>query len=507
MRFERSAGILLHPTSLPGRYGIGELGHTAHRLADFLAEGGQSLWQILPLGPTGYGDSPYACFSAFAGNPLLLNLEWLASEGDIERAELASAPPFPEGHVDFGPVIGWRGELFARAAERFRRHATGERRDAFDRFCAENADWLDDYALFRALKDAHGGAVWNTWDPALAAREPAALAEARRRLDDAMFLHRYLQYQFFRQWDDLKRHANAQGIRIVGDIPIFVAFDSADVWAHPELFLIGDDLKPTVVAGVPPDYFSKTGQLWGNPLYRWDAMAADGYAWWVRRFRQTFRTVDIVRLDHFRGFAAYWEVPADETTAINGQWVEGPGAALFDALKAALGDLPIIAEDLGLITPDVDALRQQFEFPGMKVLHFAFTTDGTHPYLPHNYGANCIVYTGTHDNDTTLGWYHTREAKEKAALHRYLGPTAEPVNWSLARLAYASVADVAIIPLQDALGLGGEARMNTPGKPSGNWTWRFREHALTPGLRERLLDLALTYGRKELPKPDEAAEP
>ena len=506
MRFERSAGILLHPTSLPGRYGIGELGHTAQRFADFLAESGQTLWQILPLGPTGYGDSPYASFSAFAGNPFLLNLDWLASEGDIEQAELASAPPFPEGHVDFGWVIGWRGEVFARAAARFRQNAKGERRDAFDRFCAENAEWLNDYALFRALKDAHGGAVWNTWDPALAARKPSALADARRKLGDALFLHRYLQYQFFRQWDDLKRHANSKGIRIIGDIPIFVAFDSADVWAHPELFFINEKFQPTVVAGVPPDYFSKTGQLWGNPLYRWDAMAADGYAWWVARFRQTFRTVDIVRLDHFRGFAAYWEVPAGEKTAIKGKWVKGPGARLFKALEAALGELPIIAEDLGLITPDVHALRKRFHLPGMKVLQFAFTTDGTHPYLPHNYEPNCIVYTGTHDNDTTLGWYHTRDAKEKAALHRYLGPVAEPVNWALIRLAYASVADVAVVPLQDVLSLGGEARMNTPGKPSGNWTWRFREHALAPDLRGRLLALALTYGRKEVPKAENGSE-
>ena len=503
MRFERSAGILLHPTSLPGRFGIGELGYTAHRFADFLAGSGQSIWQILPLGPTGYGDSPYACFSAFAGNPLLLNLDWLASEGDIGKSELHSAPRFPDDHVDFGRAIGWRIGLFPRVAQRFRQQATGERRADFDRFCSENADWLDDYALFRALKDAHGGAVWNTWDPALAARRPEALADARERLADTVFTHCYLQYQFFRQWDDLKRHANAQGIRIVGDIPIFVAFDSADVWAHPDLFFINGQFQPTVVAGVPPDYFSKTGQLWGNPLYRWDAMAADGYAWWVRRFRQTFRTVDIVRLDHFRGFAAYWEVPADETTAINGQWVEGPGAKLFAALRAALGELPIIAEDLGLITPDVDALRQQFEFPGMKVLHFAFTTDGTHPYLPHNYEPNCIAYAGTHDNDTTLGWYHTREAKERAAVHRYLGPMGEPIHWAFARLAYASVADVAIVPLQDVLGLGGEARMNTPGKASGNWGWRFRELALTRELSGRLLDLALTYGRKALPEPED----
>jgi len=506
MRFPRSAGILLHPTSLPGRFGIGELGYTAHRFADFLAESGQTLWQILPLGPTGYGDSPYACFSAFAGNPLLLNLDWLASEGDIAQAELDRAPHFPEGHVDFGWVISHRTELFRHAAMHFRHYARGERRAAFDRFCAEEAAWLDDYALFRALKDAHGGAVWNTWDPALASRQPAALEEARKRLADTIFTHRYLQYQFFRQWDDLKRYANDRGIRIVGDIPIFVAFDSADVWAHPELFHINEQLQPTVVAGVPPDYFSATGQLWGNPLYRWGAMEADGYAWWVARFRQTLRTVDIVRLDHFRGFAAYWEVPAGEPTAVNGRWVEGPGACLFSALTLALGELPIIAEDLGLITPDVYALREQFKLPGMKVLHFAFPTAAEHPYLPHNFERNCVVYTGTHDNDTTMGWYQALSANERAHLHRYLGPTAEPVNWALIRLAYASVADVAVVPLQDVLGLGTEARMNTPGKLGGNWSWRYHAHDLGHGLREKLLELALTYGRKEAPKEGDVSK-
>ena len=506
MRFPRSAGILLHPTSLPGRFGIGELGYTAHYFADFLAASGQSLWQILPLGPTGYGDSPYACFSAFAGNPLLINLEWLAAEGDVDPKELEDAPHFPDDRVDFGRVIGWKTAALARAATRFRHAATGDCRAAFDHFCAQNAAWLDDYALFRALKDAHGGAVWNTWDPALATRVPDALAAARQRLDDTLFTHRYLQYQFFRQWDDLKRHANAKDIRVVGDIPIFVAFDSADVWAHPELFYINEKLQPTVVAGVPPDYFSETGQLWGNPLYRWDAMAADGYAWWVARFRQTFKTVDIARLDHFRGFAAYWEVPAGETTAINGQWVDGPGADLFDAVRSALGTLPIIAEDLGLITPDVHALREQFQLPGMKVLQFAFPTDAEHPYLPHNYEPNCVVYTGTHDNDTTLGWYHSIDAEEKRNLHRYLGPTPEPMPWALIRLAYASVADVAVIPLQDILGLGTEARMNTPGKGCGNWSWRYRAHDLHTELHDRLLDLALTYGRKTLPEREAEEE-
>lgn len=502
MRFHRSAGILLHPTSLPGRFGIGELGYTAHRFADFLAASGQTLWQILPLNPTGLGDSPYSSFSAFAGNPLLLNLEWLAAEGDVEWGELHAAPQFPDDRVDYARVSQHRAELLPRAAARFRAQATGERRAAFDCFCFENAAWLDDYALYRALKDAHGGAAWTAWDAALAGRRPEALDAARKKLDDATFVQRYAQWQFFRQWDDLKRHANAKGVRIVGDIPIFVSLDSADVWANPRLFHLGPDLHPTVVAGVPPDYFSKDGQLWGNPLYRWEAMEADGFAWWTARLRQTLRTVDIVRLDHFRGFAAYWEVPAGEKTAINGKWVEGPGAKLFHALEAALGKLPLIAEDLGTITPDVEELRDRFGFPGMKVLQFAFHGDATHPYLPHNYERNCVAYTGTHDNDTTLGWYNALGEEERGRVHRYLGPLYEPANWAFIRLAYASVADIAIVPLQDVLGLGTEARMNVPGQPGGNWSWRYREQALVGDLSARLHGLALTYGRKTAPARD-----
>ncbi|MFN2111065.1 MAG: 4-alpha-glucanotransferase, partial [Anaerolineae bacterium] len=374
MRFPRAAGILLHPTSLPGGYGIGELGKSAYRFVDFLVESGQALWQILPLGPTGYGDSPYACFSAFAGNPLLIDLAWLASEGDVNPADLEQARRFPTNCVDFGPVISFKTAILQRAARTFRQQAQGERRAAFDEFCADNAEWLEDYALFIALKDAHGGAVWNTWEPELAFREPEALAEWRERLDEAIFAQRYFQYQFFRQWEAVKKYANDNGISIVGDIPIFVAYDSADVWANPELFFLDEDLLPTVVAGVPPDYFSATGQLWGNPLYRWDVLQDQAYAWWIARIRQTFRTVDILRLDHFRGFAAYWAVPAGEPTAINGEWVDGPGAALFKALRDALGELPIIAEDLGRITPDVEELRDQFKFPGMNILQFAFAS-------------------------------------------------------------------------------------------------------------------------------------
>ena len=507
MRVARSAGILLHPTSLPGRFGIGELGAQARRFVDFLADAGQSLWQILPLGPTGYGDSPYACFSAFAGNPLLLDLPRLADEGDVDPDDLTAAPAFPDDHVDFGSVIPFKVAVLRRAARRFRQHAAGARREAFDRFCAENAAWLDDYALFMALKDARDGAVWNTWDWPLASRQPDALDEWRLRCDDTVFSERYAQFQFARQWAELRDYANAKGIRIVGDIPIFCAFDSADVWAHPELFWLDQRLRTTVVAGVPPDYFSDTGQLWGNPLYRWDVVAADGYAWWLERVRQALRSVDIVRLDHFRGFAAYWEVPAGEQTAVNGRWVDGPGAAFFEALEAALGELPLIAEDLGLITPDVHALRDSFALPGMVVLQFAFGAGATNTYLPHNHRANLVVYTGTHDNDTTVGWHQALEPEVREHLCRYLGPVDEPIHRAMIRAAYRSVADVAIVPLQDVLALGPEARMNTPGHFGRNWTWRLRPGQLQPEHRDELLELATTYGRRETAEEgeDEAA--
>ena len=507
MRFPRSAGILLHPTSLPGRFGIGELGDEARRFVDFLAEAGQTLWQILPLGPTGYGDSPYACFSAFAGNPLLIDLQRLVHEGDVKQAELDGAPDFPTDYVDFGPVIGFKTEVLTRAAQRFRQQADGERRAEFDGFCADNADWLDDYALFRALKDDHGGAVWNTWDWPLASRQPEALAEARGRLGGAVFAQCYMHWQFFRHWAELKQYANERDICIIGDIPIFVAYDSAEVWAHPDLFFLDDKLYPKVVAGVPPDYFSKTGQLWGNPLYRWKKMAEGGFAWWIARVKHALETVDILRLDHFRGFAAYWEVPADEKTAIKGRWVKGPRSAFFEALEQALGELPIIAEDLGLITPDVDKLRKEFELPGMTVLQFAFADDATNSYLPHNHEANAVVYTGTHDNDTTVGWYTSREADEKESLHRYLGPVDEPIEWAMIRAAYRSACDLAIVPLQDLLGLGNEARMNAPGKFGGNWSWRVWPGALQPELAGRLLALAVTYGRKEVPEEEPEEEP
>ncbi len=503
MRFSRSAGILLHPTSLPGRWGIGDLGRAAYAFVDFLEQAGQSLWQVLPLSPTGYGDSPYQSFSAFAGNPLLINLEELEREGDLTAGDLAEAPDFPADQVDYGPVISWKFAVLNRAARTFREQQGRERWVAFQRFCEQNADWLEDFALFMALKDAHGGAVWNTWEWELAAREPEALAEWRERLDEQCFAHRYFQWQFFEQWTRLKAYTNSKGIQIVGDIPIFVAYDSADVWAHPELFKLDEDYLPIEVAGVPPDYFSPTGQLWGNPLYRWDRMAESGYAWWIARFRQILTTVDLVRLDHFRGFEAYWAVPAGEPTAVNGEWKAGPGADFFEKLREGLGELPIIAEDLGFITDAVRDLRQQFDFPGMNILQFAFAADASNPYLPHNYRPNTVVYTGTHDNDTTVGWYEKAPAEERALLAQYLGPHEEPLHWALLRLAFQSVAVFAIVPLQDVLGLGSEARMNTPAEPSGNWQWRFQEGQLQPEHSATLRRMAIVYGRSA---PDEKKE-
>lgn len=504
MHFPRAAGILLHPTSLPSRFGIGDLGDSAYEFANILVESGQSLWQILPLGPTGYGDSPYQCFSAFAGNPLLINLEALQEHGDIDGADLDEAPMFPETHVDYGPVISFKYAVLNRAARNFRQRHPEERWADFEDFCSNNVHWLDDFALFMALKDAHGGAVWNTWEWELASRDSEALDEWRDRLSEPIFAHRYFQYCFFRQWEALKTYVNEQDLQIIGDIPIFVAYDSAEVWANPDRFKLDEDFLPTVVAGVPPDYFSPTGQLWGNPLYRWDVMAEDNYHWWIERFEQTFKTVDIARLDHFRGFEAYWEIPAGEPTAINGHWVKGPGEAFFHTVKWALGELPIIAEDLGFITEEVRELRDAFDLPGMNILQFAFAADARNPYLPHNYRRNVVVYTGTHDNDTTVGWYQSlNDSEEKEFISTYLGPTDEEINWALARMAYRSIADTAVLPLQDVLGLGSEARMNTPGKSSGNWSWRFRMDDIKAEHIQKLKEMTLTYLRAQ---PEEEKE-
>jgi 4-alpha-glucanotransferase len=509
MNFARSSGILLHPTSLPGRFGVGDLGPEAYRFADFLARAGQRIWQVLPLGPTGFGDSPYQCFSAFAGNPLLVSLERLVQDGDLSPGQLAeNLPPLPARHVDYGRVIQHKLPLLKQAAENFCARASATRREDYETFCRQNAPWLDNYALFMALKEAQGGeGVWNRWERDLAAREPGALARWKERLAEKIEIQKYGQYQFFKQWSELKAYCHARGIRIMGDIPIFVAHDSADVWARPELFHLDANGNPSVQAGVPPDYFSATGQLWGNPLYRWDVMAETGYSWWIDRCRSALRLVDIIRLDHFRAFEAYWEVPGGETTAINGRWVKAPGRELFEAVQKTLGDLPIVAETLGVITPEVEALRDRFGFPGMGILQFAFGTDPQAPeFKPHNYRRHFVVYTGTHDNDTTIGWWtssgvgdSTRTAEniraEREFTLEYLGTDGREMNWAFIRAVLASVADIAIIPLQDILGLGSEARMNLPASRSGNWRWRFTADQLTPEICERLREMTAIYER------------
>ena len=509
MNLPRSSGVLLHPTSLPGRFGIGDLGQAAYEFVDFLATAHQSLWQVLPLGPTGYGDSPYQCFSAFAGNPLLVSLDALVADGLLSQDDLDNAPIFPADRVDYGPVIEYKSALLQQAYENFKTDATAKLQSEFANFCTQQRAWLYDYAVFRSCKDAHGGQAWTKWDSHLRDREDNALHFWSENHTDAINAHEFYQYLFFKQWLALAHYANNKGIQIIGDVPIFVAHDSADVWANPQLFDLNQDGTPRKVAGVPPDYFSETGQLWGNPLYRWDVIAATNYQWWVKRVRASLAQVDILRLDHFRGFEKYWAVPADETTAIHGKWEDGPGAALFTALQTALGkELPIIAEDLGFITKAVHALRDQFAFPGMRILQFAFGTDEqADDFKPFNFPPNCVVYTGTHDNDTTVGWFTSSDEgdstrsldevnKERDYVLKYLGTNGAEIHWDMIRLALSSVARTAIVPMQDLLGVGAEGRMNVPARESGNWGWRFREGALTDAMGGRLGELTEVYGRK-----------
>ncbi|MGD8463918.1 MAG: 4-alpha-glucanotransferase [Anaerolineae bacterium] len=511
MAFPRRSGILMHPTSLPGRFGIGDLGNEAYSFVDFLVAAGQTYWQVLPLSPTGYGDSPYQGLSAFAGNPLLISPEALVKVGHLSPADLESLPELPEGCVDFGPVIQTKTQLLDQAFANFRDHAPVAQRTSFAQFCDEQAFWLDDVALFMALKTAHKLRPWHEWDPGAVRRQPEALARWRDTLADEIEKQKYLQWQFFEQWLALKSYANEQGIHIIGDIPIFVALDSADVWANPHLFYFDQDLQPTVQSGVPPDYFSETGQLWGHPLYRWDVMADNGYEWWIKRFRMAFTQTDVVRIDHFRGFYNYWEVPAGAKTAIKGQWVYGPGADLFLRVTATLGQVSIIAEDLGDFDEEsragVDALQNEFGYPGMKVLQFAFSAGPSDPFLPHNFERDWVVYTGTHDNDTSRGWYEeTSTAAERDYARKYLGSDGAEISWDLIRLAWSSVANTAITTTQDLLDLGHEARMNTPstlGPP--NWCWRLRAGALTEEIAERLLTMTSVYGRRP-PKPGDEEE-
>jgi 4-alpha-glucanotransferase len=492
MKFPRSSGILLHPTSLPGRFGVGDLGPESYRFADFLAEAGLHIWQVLPLGPTGYGESPYQSLGSFAGNPLLISLEKLAEHGHLSDQDLAGGPVFPDDTVDFERVIPYKFKLLRKAFDNFR--STAE----FEDFCAQHRAWLDDFAQFMALKDANGQKAWTEW------RDHGADADADAR---EIELQKFWQWEFYRQWGELKKYCQTRGVRMMGDIPIYVSHDSADVWSNPDLFELNPDGSSIKVAGVPPDYFSATGQLWGNPIYRWDHMQASGYKWWIERLRATLGMVDMVRLDHFRGFEGYWEVPAGEATAINGRWAKGPGASLFEALEAALGELPIVAENLGVITPDVEAVRHQFGFPGMSVLQFAFGTDPQAPtFRPHNYPREVVAYTGTHDNDTTVGWWQSQGAgdstrtaadveRERGFTKAYLNTDGREIHWAFIRTIMASVADTVIVPLQDVLGLGNEARMNLPGSTKGNWRWRSRPNAITKEMKDRLKQLTVLYDR------------
>lgn len=497
--FKRSAGILLHPSSFPSRFGIGDCGDAAYDFVNFLQASGQTLWQTLPLGPTGYGDSPYQSFSAFAGNPLLINPDHLVRDGYLPAEALVDVPPFPSGKVDYGWVINYKKQLLQTAFEYFLAHQTASQKEQFEAFIAEKESWLNDFALFMALKEhfaAEEGGVWNTWPADIRDRQPDALAKWSETLAHQIAYHQFTQHLFFQQWLRVKRYANERGIQIVGDMPIFVAFDSADVWSHPELFYLRDDKLPEVIAGVPPDYFSETGQRWGNPLYRWDRMKENGYAWWASRLESAFEVADISRIDHFRGFEAYWEIPADEPTAVVGRWVKGPGTEFFNTLSEKLGHLPIIAEDLGVITPEVEALRDHTGFPGMKILQFAFGGEKNSDFLPHNYVPNCVVYTGSHDNETTLGWYQNASPDERDHARRYLARDGNDIVWSMIRLAYMSVANFAIIPMQDLLVLDNHARMNFPGRTGGYWAWRYTPEALSNSVADRLSELTYIYGRQ-----------
>lgn len=507
MPTRRSSGILLHPTSLPSRFGIGDLGPTAFEFVDLLASAGQRVWQVLPLGPTGYGNSPYQCLSAFGGNPLLVSLERLVTDGLLTEAEVRTQE-LPFGPIDFPTVMSRRRALWPLILDRFDATASTEMRSRFERFDRAQVSWLNDFALFAAVKDAQGQTAWRTWDADIARREPRALARWSNSCAREIRMHKLTQFLFFEQWARLRQACQARSIALMGDLPIFVAHDSADVWARPEMFRLDTEGRPIVLAGVPPDYFSATGQLWGNPHYRWDVLAETGYTWWINRFRALLALVDRVRIDHFRGFEASWEVPGDATTALVGKWVKGPGSSLFEAVQSALQTdrLPFVAENLGVITPEVEALRQRLGLPGMAILQFAFGNDPQAPsFRPHNYTRDLVVYTGTHDNDTTVGWWtgavghSTRSSieveKERELARRYLSLDGRKVHWEFIRAALASVANTAIVPVQDLLGLDSEARLNQPGTDTGNWRWRLFPGQLSREIVQELAVMTATYGR------------
>ena len=507
MDYPRASGILLHPTSLPGRFGIGDLGKEACAFVDFLAATGQRYWEILPLGPSGSSDSPYQARSALAGNTLLVSPERLLDEGLLARADLADLPDFPDDRVAFQRVGPLKQGLLRKAYERFRKGSAAGLRAEFDEFCRRHAAWLDDYGLYRAIRDARGETAWNQWEKGLAWRDPAALCDAREHLGAQVDAEKFAQFLFFRQWASLRSYCHQRGVRILGDVPIFVAHDSADVWTHPAQFKLDAAGAPRVMAGVPPDYFSSTGQVWENPVYDWERMKADGFSWWIARIRAALEMVDVARIDHFRGFQACWEIPGGDQTAERGQWVPAPGRELFEALREAVGDLPLVAEDLGTITPDVDALRDACGFPGTRVLQFAFSEGSSGRDLPHNYPRNVVAYTGTHDNNTVVGWLGSRAGvdstrseeqvrRECELALKYVGcRDRSEIHWDFIRAVFASVAHTAIVPIQDVLGLGSEARMNVPGTRTGNWAWRLRPGSISDEACARLREMTELYGR------------
>lgn len=492
MNLDRKGGILLHPTSFSGKYGIGTFGKEAFHFIDFLESSKIKLWQILPLGPTGYGDSPYQCFSAFALNPLLIDLETLQKEGLLELEDMAVLEDIPDDRVDYGRLFLYKYVVLRKAFERFNK--TKSKPD-FTEFCDNNKSWLEDYALFMALKNHFNGKPWYEWEQPLKRRQTKQIKEFRDRLKKEIDFQKFMQFEAYSQWGSVKNYAHSKMIEIIGDIPIFISYDSADAWGNPGLFYFDDELKPTIVAGVPPDYFSAAGQLWGNPLYRWDVLKKQNYKWWIERIQGTIKQVDYVRLDHFRGFAGYWAVPYGEETAVKGKWEKGPGKDLFDHLYQSLGKLPIIAEDLGLITNDVITLRESLGLPGMKILQFAFDSGEANNYLPHYYTPNCLVYTGTHDNDTTYGWFKKANENDRRFALSYLKSTEENIVWDFIKAAWSSVAVFAITPLQDFLELDSEARMNIPGQASGNWQWRYKKGDLKRKLAEKIANLNLLYKR------------
>jgi len=493
---ERKSGIICHITSLPGKYGIGTLGKSAYKFVDFLIQTKQKLWQILPLGPTGYGDSPYQCFSAYAGNPLLISLEELQNDGWLSAEDFENEPQFDTKRIDFGEVINFKNPLLRKAFANFNEKAKNVDKIKFRNFCARNEKWLNDFALFMSLKSHFDGKPWVEWETGIRLREKDAVNYYTNELIHEIDFQKFAQFLFFKQWLEVKSYANNNGVQIIGDIPIYIAADSADAWTNSELFFFSDDRKPIQVAGVPPDYFSETGQLWGNPIFNWEKLRETGFEWWIDRIKANLLLYNIIRIDHFRGFEAYWSVPFGEATAVNGEWVKAPGTDLYRTIREKLGNIDIIAEDLGVITPEVEELRDSFGLPGMKVLQFGDYGKGTDEYIPHNFPTNCVVYTGTHDNDTTVSWYNNISDAEKQKVNTYYNCDGSQIHWTLIRAAWSSVGYIAVAPLQDILGLGGESRMNMPGAASGNWGWRFEDGDLCKVLDEgKLLQLTELFGR------------